>query len=62
MGSRYFSKVQYGKEGTRGTAVNADTIMLGRVPAVNSDRTPVYPREDVGINAAAVRSVIHHYL
>lgn len=57
MGSRYFSKVQFGKESTRGTAVPADTILLGRTPAVNSDTAPVYPREDVGINAPAVRSV-----
>ena len=62
MGNRYFSKVQFGKESTSGTAVAADTIMLGRTPAVNSDRAPVFPREDVGINAAAVRSVIHQYL
>lgn len=62
MGNRFFSKVQYGKESPRGTAVAADTLLLGRVPAVNSDRTPIFPREDVGINAAAVRSVIHQYL
>lgn len=62
MGSRYFSKVQFGKETTRGTAVAADTLLLGRVPAVGNDRMPVFPREDVGINAAAVRSVIHQYL
>lgn len=62
MGSRFFSKVQFGKESTRGTAVAADTLMLGRIPAVGSDRMPVFPREDVGINAAAVRSVIHQYL
>lgn len=62
MGSRFFSKVQFGKESTRGTAVAADTLLLGRVPAVNSDRAPVFPREDVGVNAAAVRSVIHQYL
>jgi hypothetical protein len=62
MGSRYFSKVQYGKESTRGTAVAATKILLGRVPAVNSDRAPVFPREDVGINAPAVRSIIHQYL
>jgi hypothetical protein len=62
MGSRYFSKVQYGKESTRGTAVASTKILLGRVPNVNSDRAPVFPREDVGINAPAVRSVIHQYL
>lgn len=62
MGSRFFSKVQFGKETTRGTAVAADTIILGKVPAVGSDRKPIFPPEDVGINTPAVRSVIHQYL
>lgn len=62
MGNRFFSKVQYGKESTRGTAVAATKILLGKVPAVNSDRQPVYPTEDVGIRADAVRAVVHQYL
>lgn len=62
MGSRYFSKVQYGKESTRGTAVAATKVLLGKTPAVGNDRKPEYPREDVGIRARAVRSVIHQYL
>lgn len=62
MGNRFFSKVQFGKEPTRGTAVAATRIMLGKVPAVNSDRQPVIPDEDVGIRARGVRSVIHQYL
>ena len=62
MGNRFFSKVQYGKETTRGTAVAATKLMLGKVPAVGSDRKPVFPSEDVGINTPAVRSVIHQYL
>lgn len=62
MGSRFFSKVQFSKEGTRGQAVAADTLVLGRIPAVGTDRTPVFPREDVGVNAPAVRAVIHQYL
>jgi len=62
MGSRYFSKVQFGKETVRGTAVAADTILLGKCPAVNSDRKPEFPAEDVGIRADAVRAVIHQYL
>lgn len=61
MGSRFFSKVLFGKETTRGTAVAADTMLLGRTPAVGTDRKPTYPREDVGINAAAVRSYIGQY-
>lgn len=62
MGSRFFSKVQYGKETTRGTAVAATRILLGKVPVVNSDRQPVVPDEDAGIRARGVRSVIHQYL
>lgn len=62
MGSRFFSKVQFGKEATRGTAVAADTILLGKCPAVNSDRMPEFPQEDAGIRADAVRAVIHQYL
>lgn len=61
MGSRYFSKMQFGKESTRGTAVAADTMLLGRIPAIGSDRKPVFPREDVGINTPAVRSYIPQY-
>jgi hypothetical protein len=62
MGSRYFSSVQFGKETTRGTAVAADTILLSQIPAIGSDRKPIFPREDVGINTPAVRSFIHQYL
>jgi hypothetical protein len=64
MGNRFFSKVQFGKEtpASRGTAVAADTIILGKVPAVGSDRKPTFPSEDVGINTPSVRSVIHQYL
>jgi len=62
MGNRFFSKVQYGPEVTRGTAVAATKILLGKVPALNSDRKPVYPNEDAGIRADAVRAVVHQYL
>lgn len=64
MGSRLFSKVQYGKEtiSTHGTAVAATKILLGQVPAINSDRKPEFPVENVGIRADAVRAVIHQYL
>lgn len=61
-GNRFFSKVQYGKESTRGTAVAATKLLLGKVPAVNTDRKPVIPEEDAGIRARGVRSVIHQYL
>ncbi len=62
MGNRFFSKVQYGKETVRGTAVAATKILLGQVPAVNSDRKPAFPNENVGVRADAIRSVVHQYL
>ena len=62
MGSRYFSSIQYGKEATRGTAVAATKIWLGKVPAINSDRKPIIPNEDVGIRAKGVRSIIDQYM
>lgn len=63
MGNKFFSKVQYGKESTRGTAVAATkTLLTGKVPAIKSDRKPVVPEENVGIRAKGVRAVIHQYL
>lgn len=62
MGSRFFSKVQYGKESTRGTAVAATKVWNGQVPAVNSDRKPTFPVEQIGIRAESFRSVLHQYL
>lgn len=61
MGSRLFSKFQIGKETTRGTAVPADTVLLGQVSAVKPDRKPVYPTEHFGVRADALRSVVHQY-
>ena len=62
MGSKFFSKFQVGKETTRGTAVAADTVLLGQVTAVKPDRKPVYPAEDFGVRADALRAVVHQYL
>jgi hypothetical protein len=62
MGQRYFSKVQYGKESTRGTAVAATKILLGKVPKVGSDRKPIIPDENVGIRSKGVRALTHQYL
>jgi len=62
MGSRFWSMMQYGKESPRGTAVAATKKWMGKVPAVNTDRKPVVPDENVGIRAKGVRSVIHQYL
>ncbi len=62
MGNRYFSKVQFGKETVRGTAVAADTILLCDKLSVKTDRKPVYPSENIGIRAPAMRSEIYQYL
>ena len=58
MGERFFSKIQYGKESTRGTAVAADTIWTGQVGAMTSDRQIVYPVEQFGVRAESNRSII----
>jgi hypothetical protein len=64
MGERFFSKVLIGKENpaSQGTAVAATRLLLGKVPAVNSDRKPTIPDEDVGIRARGVRAIVHQYL
>ena len=62
MGNKAFTKFQIGKETTRGTAVAADTLLLGQVTGVRPDRKPVYPSENIGVRADALRSVVHQYL
>lgn len=62
MGSEFFNRVQYGKETTRGTSVNATRLFIGQMPAIKTDRKPVYPKEHFGVRADALRSVIHQYL
>lgn len=62
MGERFFSKIQYGKETVNGTAVAADTIWVGQVGAMVSDRQIAYPAEQFGVRAEAHRSVIGQYL
>lgn len=51
-------KMQYGLEVTHGTAVAATRMLPVAVPAIQPDRKPTYPREDVGVNVDAVRSYI----
>lgn len=64
MGERFFSKIQYGKEAptAQGTLVAADTIWVGQVGAMVSDRQIAYPAEQFGVRAEANRSVIGQYL
>ncbi len=65
MGSRMYSKFQYGKEAanTHGTAVAATKILAGAaISGIPTDRTPSRPQDALGIAARAVRSVIYEYL
>lgn len=57
-GNASFSKFQYGKESTRGTAVAATRILRGvtDMPEVGSDSALYYPREHVGVRAPSIRS------
>jgi len=63
MGDRFFSKFQYGKETTRGTAVAA-TKMLGgaKISAISADRKPRTPEENVGVRATGLRKLVDQYL
>lgn len=63
MGERFFTKVQYGKESTRGTAVAATKILAGtQVSALSADRKPRAVPENIGVRAEAMRSVVDQYL
>jgi len=61
MGELMFRKIQYGKEGTRGTAVPA-TAMWPGIVSVPADRKPKYPEEVLGLRSRSQRSVIHQIL
>lgn len=62
MGEFALSKIQYGKETTRGTAVAATRMLLGKAFPVKPDRKPMYPEVNVGIRARSVNEVIYEYL
>jgi len=64
MGERAFSKLQWGKETTKGTAVVADTYLYSAPIAVNPDRTPHRPTDLSGTRARSVagRSYFYEYL
>ena len=49
-------RVQAGKESTGGTAVAADTMILGKVK-FTPDVTPVIPADDIGLNVNGYRAV-----
>lgn len=58
MGSKYLSKVQYGMESTRGTAVPATRMWTGAALAIPSDTKIAYPEEQFGVRAAARRAAV----
>lgn len=65
MGSRIFSKFQYGKEviTTHGTAVPATKILSGaEIKPIPPDRVPVFAEDTLGVRAAATRSYIPELL
>lgn len=63
MGSQAFTKLQFGKEAAHGTAVAADTIIVGgKWPSVPADRNVRRPEENLGLRAASMRSWIGQYL
>jgi hypothetical protein len=61
MGERAFTKTQYGKEVTRGTAVVATKIWPGTI-TVPVDRQPVFPEIASGRRARAQAGVINQLL
>lgn len=64
MGSRAFSKLQWGLESAaaHGTAVAADTMILAAPIRIDDDRTPDFPEDLMGVRARSSRSVIYEYL
>jgi hypothetical protein len=63
MGGRTFSKIQWGKETTSGSAVAADTMLLGaEIPPINPDRVPTWPEDNMGVRARSSRAIFYQYL
>lgn len=61
MGTRAFNKVQYGKEVTKGTEVNAAKIFLGNAN-VPSDRSYVFPNYNLALKAKAKEAHLYQQL
>jgi len=62
MATRKFSKFQYGKESTRGTAVAATKMLFANVKGVPTDRKPVFIADANGVRAASNRTQVYEYL
>jgi hypothetical protein len=58
MASRFFSKVQYGKETTRGTAVAATRMWTGKALNIPSDTKADYTAEDFGLRVESRRASV----
>ena len=63
MPTRALSKVQYGKESTRGTSVAATKILAGaEIKGVPVDRKPAFIEDALGVKVRTTRTEIHEYL
>jgi hypothetical protein len=63
MGGRAFSKYLWGKEDPSGTAVAADTFLLGaEIGAIPVDRVPTFPEDNMGVRARSSRAIFYQYL
>jgi hypothetical protein len=63
MSERALSKLQFGAESSRGTAVAADTLIIGgEIGPIPVDRVPVFPEDALGVRARSSRAVIYNYL
>lgn len=62
MGERVFTRWQYGKEVTRGTAVAATRRLLAAPAPVVPDRKPRVIEDALGVRAKSMRTAIDQYL
>lgn len=63
MATRAFSKVQYGKESSKGTAVAAAKILAGaEIKGIPIDRKPVFIEDALGVRAASARAKAYELL
>lgn len=61
MGEKAFTRVQYGRESTKGTAVAATGRFTGSIQ-VPSDRKPVFPEASLGLRVKSARSVVRQIM
>lgn len=63
MANRFANKYQFGIETTSGTAVAADTLVLGaEIQALDPDRVPVFHEDNLGVRARSSRVTFGNYL